>query len=36
MFSLILIAINIAILVAGAAGEKRPGTEGIEDLIPCG
>jgi hypothetical protein len=35
MFTLILLAINFATVVAGAAGEKQPGSDEIEDFIPC-
>ena len=35
MFTLILVAINAAIVAAGATSEQQPGTEEIEDFIPC-
>lgn len=35
MFTLFLLAINFGTLVAGAVSEKKPGTDGEPDFIPC-
>ena len=35
MFTLILLAINFATVVAGAVGEQQPGSGDVQDFIPC-
>ena len=35
MFTLFLLAINVATLVSGASGEKIPGASDEPDFIPC-
>jgi len=35
MFGIFLLLINVATIAVGAVSEKRPGTEDVQDLIPC-